>query len=89
MTVVGLHTVYSAEYENKYFSGPKHVCVQFSLRKMDIIILFSPMLCLFYLSINSWIGELSFVYVCESVTKQSIGIIWALRCKSEINNYKF
>lgn len=42
MTLVGLHTIYSAEYENKYFPGPKPVCVQFSLCKMDIIILFFP-----------------------------------------------
>lgn len=42
MTLLGLHTIYSAEYVNKYFPGLKHVCVQFSLCKMDIIILFFP-----------------------------------------------
>lgn len=46
MTLVGLHTINSDEYENKYFPAPVynivHVCVQFSLCKMDIIILFFP-----------------------------------------------
>lgn len=87
MTLVGLHTVYSAEYENKYFPGPKHVCVQFSLCKMDMIKFFFPS-ALFYLSINFWIGKLSFVYVCTSVAKQKTDIIFSLRYNSDINNYK-
>lgn len=92
MTLVGLHTINSDEYENKYFPAPVynivHVCVQFSLCKMDIIILFFPNALSVLFVYKFLVGELSFICVCESITKQSIGIIWALRYNSDTKHYK-